>query len=147
MFQAACRIDETAGAGWTDFTQPRGRLWHLRSFDRRFSGHNLETQRVQPFIDFLQENPLVAVALVIVVLLIVLSVMKKLFKIALVLIVIFLIAGGTVFHISQREIADKGKELLQKAGETAKEKIGDFADSAKVHLTGDTAKTKKARKK
>ena len=89
-------------------------------------------------IDFLQENPLVTAALVIIVLGIVLSVLKKLFKIALILIIIFLIAGGTVFHMSQKDVVEKGRELLEKVGKTVNEKVKEFADTAKQQIVDDT---------
>lgn len=94
-------------------------------------------------LDFLQQNPLVTAALVIVVLGIVLSVLKKLFKIALILILVFLIAGGTVFHISQQEVVDKGKELLEKVGRTVNEKVKELADSTKERILKDTTLTGK----
>jgi hypothetical protein len=94
-------------------------------------------------IHFLQANPLVTAALVIVVLGIVLSVLKKLFKIALILILIFLIAGGTVFHMSQKDVMDKGRELLEKVGNTVNEKVKEFADSAKQQIVKDTIAIRK----
>lgn len=89
-------------------------------------------------LDFLHENPLVTAALVIVVLGIILTVLKKLFKIALILIIIFLIAGGTVFHMSQKEVVEKGRELLEKVGKTVNERVKELADSTKTRLIGDT---------
>ena len=94
-------------------------------------------------LDFLQNNPLVTAALVIIVLGIVLTVVKKLFKIALILIVIFLIGGGTVFHMSQKDVVDKGKELLEKVGETVNKKVKELADSTTGRLMKDTTLTEK----
>jgi hypothetical protein len=92
-----------------------------------------------PLLDFLQQNPLVTAALVIVVLGIVLSVLKKLFKIALILIVIFLIAGGTVFHMSQKEVVEKGRQLLEKVGSTVNEKVKELADSTTHRMLRDSS--------
>jgi hypothetical protein len=94
-----------------------------------------------PLLDFLHENPLVTAALVIVALGIVLTVLKKLFKIALILILVFLIAGGTVFHLSQRDVVNKGRELLEKVGKTVNDKVKEYADSAKSQILKDTMKT------
>ena len=94
-------------------------------------------------LDFLQQNPLVTAALILVVLGIVLTVLKKLFKIALVLILMFLIGGGTVFHMSQREVVDKGKELLEKVGKAVNEKVKELADSTKERIMQDTTLTGK----
>lgn len=63
---------------------------------------------------FLSDNPLIALALAILVIIFVLSVLKKLFKIALVIGIILLFAGGTVNHFARKQFDAHGKELLDK---------------------------------
>lgn len=95
---------------------------------------------------YLASHPLLAAALVLILIGIVASVVKKLVKIALILLVIFAVTGGVVFNISQKELADTGRQLLEKAGDTGKDLLEDAGSAVsrevrkRAHeLTADTA--------
>ncbi len=74
-------------------------------------------------IDFLRANPVIGLILLVLLVFVFLSIVKKLFKLALIIALIFLISGGALFHISHLEFAKKGKELLQSAEKTVSTKV------------------------
>lgn len=80
---------------------------------------------MRALLTWLSAHPLVAIALVLVLIAAIASLVKKLVKVALVLLVIFAIGGGTVFNISQQELADTGQKLLEKAGGAGRELLED----------------------
>ncbi len=101
-------------------------------------------------IDFLLAHPLIGLILVVLLVCVLVFVLRKLFKIAVLLAVVFLIAGGTVFHISHREVAQKGKELLQSAQTTVTTKVRRFIpgfDSSKTDTVRRTPPADKRRRR
>jgi len=82
---------------------------------------------LEPLLPYLFEHPLIGVALCIVLISALFTLIKKLFKIALVLSIVFLASSGILFHFSQEELAQKGKKTLQsienKVRKTVKETL------------------------
>jgi uncharacterized membrane protein YraQ (UPF0718 family) len=74
-------------------------------------------------IDFLRANPVIGLILLVLLVVLFLFIIKKLFKLALVLGLIFLIASGALFRISHLEFAAKGKQLLQSAEKSVTTKV------------------------
>jgi hypothetical protein len=103
---------------------------------------------------FLSANPLIALALVILLIIFILSVLKKLFKIALVIGIILLLAGGTVNHFARKqfdahgkELLDRGKALLREGKEKIEKTITDELSSPPAtDSTSRTADRKSAKK-
>jgi hypothetical protein len=101
---------------------------------------------MQPFLDFLRQNPLIALALVIIAVAVLFTVMKKLFKVALLLLVVLLIAGGTIFGISRQQVEsagrkamEEGKELYHLGKDALEKKLSDKADTLET-IKRDTAR-------
>ena len=97
-------------------------------------------------IEFLRANPVVGLILAILLVCIVIFIMKKVFKIALILVLIFLVASGTLFRISHLQVAKKGEEFLKSTQSKVTTKVRQYLpgfDSAST----DTASLAKAVKK
>ena len=67
--------------------------------------------------DFLSANPLIALALAILAIVLIFSIFKKLFKIAIIIAIILLLGGGTVYHFARKQFDTRGRELLHKGKE------------------------------
>lgn len=90
-------------------------------------------------LEYLTQNPLIALAFLVVAVAIVFTVAKKLFKAAVVLLVVFLVAGGTVFHISRQEVMDAGSKVWEEGKELGKDVIKKGTKAVKEQLaTPDT---------
>ena len=81
---------------------------------------------------FLSANPLIALAIAILLIILVLSILKKLFKIALIVGIILLLVGGAVNHFAREQFdmhgkafLDKGRELLREGKEKVEKTIAD----------------------
>jgi hypothetical protein len=108
-------------------------------------------------LDYLRQNPLIALALLIVAVAIVLTLVKKLFKVAVVLLVVFLVAGGTVFQVSKQDVLDAGekalregkklgREAVEKGREVYREQIAP-SDTARPLGTPDTLRPDRAKRR
>jgi hypothetical protein len=82
---------------------------------------------------FLSDNPLIALALGILAIVLVLSVLKKLFKLALIIGIVLLLSGGTVYHFAKKQVDTRGRELLLKG----KELLREGAERVEKRLTAE----------
>lgn len=83
--------------------------------------------------NFLSANPLIALALAILAIILVLSVLKKLFKLALIIGIILLLSGGTVYHFAKEQMDTRGRELLQQG----KQLLREGAERVEKHLANE----------
>ncbi len=79
---------------------------------------------------FLSENPLVSAALLVVAAAFVISIIKKLFKFALLAGLVLLLSGGAVYHFAREqfvkhggEVLESGKELLEEGARDVKRTV------------------------
>ncbi len=88
---------------------------------------------------WLSAHPLVALALVLLLVAAIATLVKKLVKVALVLLIIFAIGGGTVFNISQQDLTDTSQKLLEKAGDAGKDLLEDAGRSVEKEVRRHTS--------
>jgi hypothetical protein len=96
--------------------------------------------------EFLRDNPVIGLILVILLVCIFFFLMKKIFKIGLILLLIFLVASGVLFRISHLEVAKKGQELLRSAETKVTRKVRQYLPGFDSVRT-DTVTRKHAPKK
>lgn len=89
---------------------------------------------MRALLTWLSAHPLVATALALLLIGAIASLVKKLVKVGLILLIIFAIGGGAVFNISQQDIADTGQKLLEKAGDAGKELLEDAGQSVEKEV-------------
>ena len=89
-------------------------------------------------MEYLSAHPLIAVGLGIIAGFIVFSLVKKLFKFAVVLIIVFLVAGGGILHVSRKEVEEKGKTLLNDARKKVNGVMDEYLPAEKTAAKVDT---------
>ena len=90
--------------------------------------------------NFLSANPLIALALAILAIILVLSVLKKLFKLALIIGIILLLSGGTVYHFAKEQVDTRGRELLQQGKQLLREGAETVEKRFAAELQPETSK-------
>jgi hypothetical protein len=90
---------------------------------------------------FLSDNPLVAAALLVVTVAFVISIMKKLFKFALIAGLVLLLSGGAVYHFAREQFEKHGGKALESGKELLEEGARDVkrAVEEKLHLEADSS--------
>ena len=64
------------------------------------------------FFAFLAAHPVLMAVLAALAVAFLMSVIKKIIKVALILFIIFVLAGGTIFHFANRALRSQGERIL-----------------------------------
>lgn len=87
-------------------------------------------------VAYLKANPIVVAALVIAVAILLYAIIKKFFKLAVLVAIVFLLGGGTVYKFAVDKWEHGGRQLLEKAGKKVETEF-----QKTVHEIGEAVRT------
>ncbi|MDH7515586.1 MAG: hypothetical protein QHI48_06915 [Bacteroidota bacterium] len=81
-------------------------------------------------VQFLTDNPLVAIILAVLVIALVAALLKRVFKAAVIIFAILLLSSGTVYHFAERQLEEKGKTLIESGKKVLKKGVKEIERTA-----------------
>jgi uncharacterized membrane protein required for colicin V production len=96
---------------------------------------------MEAVLAYLTSHPIVAAACVVVAGILVFALAKRLFKLALLLVVVFALGGGTIFQKAKDAWNERGKDMFEKAGKTVEREVRKkISDIGEAMRTGDSTR-------